>query len=35
MLAAAMVLVGAVIVLVGLNVTHETVANDGQQVTPA
>jgi hypothetical protein len=35
MLAAAMVLVGAVVVLVGLNVSHETVANDGEQPAPA
>ncbi len=33
MVAAAMVLVGAVIILVGLNVQHQVLANDGQSPT--
>ena len=34
LVAAAMVVTGALIVLVGLNVSHETVANDGQKAAP-
>jgi threonine aldolase len=34
LVAAAMALAGALIVLVGLNVSHETVANDGQEAVP-